>query len=167
VAERGGLYCSFFRNSLVFCHFVCKTSIFCRLRTSLSSLFRLSNALQSLLWTSKVPKKSNMSNKPGFSFFAPTGYLQTPARGCSIFAVRRKAAKLDSGCVRAPLTGCPGSGFSLRRCDAGKCDRFPVRKLDNKREAAAHLFDCPSQCREVHIGALLDGAHLLLIDAER
>jgi hypothetical protein len=25
----GGLYCSFFRNSLVFCHFVCKTSIFC------------------------------------------------------------------------------------------------------------------------------------------
>ena len=31
LAERGGLYCSFFRNSLVFCHFVCKTSIFCRL----------------------------------------------------------------------------------------------------------------------------------------
>ncbi len=27
----GGLYCSFFRNPLVFCHFVCKTSIFCRL----------------------------------------------------------------------------------------------------------------------------------------
>ena len=33
--------------------------------------------------------------------------------------------------------------------------------------AAAHLFDRPSQCREVHIGALLDGAHLLLIGAER
>jgi len=30
------------------------------------SRIRLSSALQSLLWTSKVPKKSNMSNKPGF-----------------------------------------------------------------------------------------------------
>ena len=89
--EGGGLYCSFFRNSLVFCHFIRKTRIFCRLRTSLISLFRLSSALQSLLWTSKVPKKSNMSNKPGFSFFAPTGYLQTPARGCSIFATVKVA----------------------------------------------------------------------------
>ena len=34
---------------------------------SLSSLVRLSSALQSLLWTSKVPKKSNMSNKSGFT----------------------------------------------------------------------------------------------------
>jgi hypothetical protein len=66
MAERGGLYRSIFRNSLVFCHFIRKTCIFCRLRTSLSSLFCLSNALPSLLWTSKVPKKSNMSNKPGF-----------------------------------------------------------------------------------------------------
>ena len=66
MAERGGLYCSFFRNSLVFCHFIRKTSIFCCLRPSLSSRIRLSSALQSLLWTSKVPKKSNMSNKPGF-----------------------------------------------------------------------------------------------------
>ncbi len=32
----------------------------------LSSPIRLTSALQSLLWTSKVPKKSNMSNKPGF-----------------------------------------------------------------------------------------------------
>jgi hypothetical protein len=31
LAERGGLYCDFFHNSIVFCHFVCKTSIFCRL----------------------------------------------------------------------------------------------------------------------------------------
>jgi hypothetical protein len=66
----GGLYCSFFPNSLVFCHFTRKTRIFCRLRTSLSSLSRLSSALQSLLWTSKVPKKSNMSNKSGFLFWA-------------------------------------------------------------------------------------------------
>jgi hypothetical protein len=61
----GGLYCSFFCNSLVFCHFIRKTRIFCRLRPSLSSRIRLSSALQSLLWTSKVPKKSNISNKPG------------------------------------------------------------------------------------------------------
>jgi hypothetical protein len=66
MAERGGLYCFFFRNSLVFFHFIRKTRIFCRLRTSLSSLFRLNSALQSLLWTSKVPKKSNMSNKPNY-----------------------------------------------------------------------------------------------------
>jgi hypothetical protein len=34
-------------------------------------LFRssLSSALQSLLWTSKVPKKSNISNKSGFLFW--------------------------------------------------------------------------------------------------
>ncbi len=69
LAERGGLYCSFFRNSLVFCHFVRKTRIFCRFRPSLSSRIRLSSALQSLLWTSKVPKKSNMSNKSGFLFW--------------------------------------------------------------------------------------------------
>jgi hypothetical protein len=69
MAERGGLYCSFFRNSLVFCHFVRKTPIFCRLRPSLSSRIRLSSALQSLLWTSKVPKKSNISNKSGFPFW--------------------------------------------------------------------------------------------------
>jgi len=49
----------------VFCHFIRKTRIFRRLRTSLSSLFRLGSALQSLLWTSKVPKKSSMSNKLG------------------------------------------------------------------------------------------------------
>src|ERR1700675_779922 len=67
MAERGGLYRSFFRNSLVFCHFIRKTCIFCCLRTSLSSLCRLSNALPSLQWTSKVPKKSNMSNKSGFA----------------------------------------------------------------------------------------------------
>jgi hypothetical protein len=66
MAERGGLYCSIFRNSHRFCHLTRNTCIFCRLRTSLSSHFRLSNALQSLLWTSKVPKKSNMSNKTGF-----------------------------------------------------------------------------------------------------
>jgi hypothetical protein len=66
MAERGGLYCSFFRNSLVFCHFVRKTLIFCRFRPSLSSRIRLSSALQSLQWTSKVPKKSNISNKLGF-----------------------------------------------------------------------------------------------------
>jgi hypothetical protein len=71
MAERGGLYCSFFHNSLVFYHFIRKTRIFCRLGPSLSSLIRLSNALRSLLWTSKVPKKSNMSNKPGAPF-APT-----------------------------------------------------------------------------------------------
>jgi len=64
----GGLYCSFLRNSLVFYHFIRKTRIFCRLRPSLSSLIGLSNALRSLLWTSKVPKKSNMSNKPGAPF---------------------------------------------------------------------------------------------------
>ena len=68
VAERGGLYCAFFRNSPVFCHFIHKTRIFCRLRSGLRSLIRLSGALPSLLWTPKVPKKSNMSNKPGFSF---------------------------------------------------------------------------------------------------
>jgi hypothetical protein len=66
--ERGGLYCCFFRNSLVFCHFVRKTRIFCRFRPSLTSRIRLSSALQSLLWTSKVPKKSNLSNKSGFLF---------------------------------------------------------------------------------------------------
>jgi hypothetical protein len=66
LAERGGLYCSFFRNSLVFSHFIRKTRIFCRLRPSLSSLVRRSSALQSLLWTSKVLKKSNISNKLGF-----------------------------------------------------------------------------------------------------
>jgi len=64
LAERGGLYCSFFRNPLVFFHFIRKTRIFCCLKPSLSSRIRLSNALQSLLWTSKVPEKSNMSNKP-------------------------------------------------------------------------------------------------------
>jgi hypothetical protein len=66
MAERGGLYCSFFSNSLVFCHFIRKTRIFCRLTPSLSSRIRLSNAFPSLQWTSKVPKKSNMSNKIGF-----------------------------------------------------------------------------------------------------
>jgi hypothetical protein len=60
--RRGGLYCFLFRNPLVFCHFVRKTHIFCRFRPSLSG------ALQSLLWTSKVPKKGNMSNKSGFLF---------------------------------------------------------------------------------------------------
>ena len=70
LTERGGLYCSFFRNSLVFCHFVRKTRIFCRFRPSRSSRIRLSSALQSLLWTSKVPKKSNISNKPGFPSWA-------------------------------------------------------------------------------------------------
>ena len=64
LAERGGLYCSFFCNSLVFCHFIRKTRIFCCLRPGLSSLIRLSNALLSLLWTSKASRKSNMSNKP-------------------------------------------------------------------------------------------------------
>jgi hypothetical protein len=63
MAERGGLYGCIFRNSLRFCHFTRNTCIFCRLLPSLSSRMRLSNALQSLLWTSKVPKKSNMSNK--------------------------------------------------------------------------------------------------------
>jgi hypothetical protein len=67
--RRGGLYCSFFCNSLVFCHFIRKTRIFCRLRPRLSSRIRLSSALQSLLWTSKVPKKSNISNKFGFPFW--------------------------------------------------------------------------------------------------
>jgi hypothetical protein len=66
VAERGGLYCCVFRNSLRFCHFVRNTRVFCRLLPSLSSRIRLSNAFPSLLWTSKVLKKSNMSNKPGF-----------------------------------------------------------------------------------------------------
>src|SRR5260370_11734530 len=65
LSERGGLYCDFFRNSIVFCHFVCKTSIFCRLGPSLSSLFCLSGALQPLLWTSQVPTKSKTRNKPG------------------------------------------------------------------------------------------------------
>ena len=82
MAERGGLYCSFFRNSLVFCHFIRKTSIFCRLRTSLSSLFRLSSALQSLQWTSKVLKKSNMSNKSGFLF-----WVYWPRKGFSIGSI--------------------------------------------------------------------------------
>ena len=36
---------------------------------SLSSCIRLSSALQSLLWTSRVPKKSNISNKSGFLFW--------------------------------------------------------------------------------------------------
>jgi hypothetical protein len=54
-----------------------------------------------------------------------------------------------------------GEWIRAPSCDAGKGDRFPVRKLDNKREAPAHLFDRPSQCREVHVGALLDGGHLL------
>jgi hypothetical protein len=63
-----GLYCSFFRNTLVFCHFAHNACICCRLRPRLTSRIRLSSALQSLLWTSKVPKKSNMSNKFGFLF---------------------------------------------------------------------------------------------------
>jgi hypothetical protein len=67
LAERGGLYGSIFHNSIRFCHFTRNTRVFCRLLPSLSSRIRLSNALQSLLWTSKVPKKSNMSNKPGFA----------------------------------------------------------------------------------------------------
>jgi len=58
-----------FHNSLVFCHFVRKARIFCRFRPSLCSRIRLSSALQSLLWTSKVLKKSNMSNKSGFLFW--------------------------------------------------------------------------------------------------
>src|ERR1700676_3115981 len=68
MAERVGLYCSSFRNSLSFCHFTRNTRIFCRLCPSLSSLISLSNALQSLQWTSKVPKKSNKSNKRGAAF---------------------------------------------------------------------------------------------------
>jgi hypothetical protein len=64
----GGLYCSFFRNSLIFCHFIRKTRNFCCLRASLSSLFRLSRALQSPQWTLQVPKKSNISNKLGPPF---------------------------------------------------------------------------------------------------
>lgn len=54
-----------------------------------------------------------------------------------------------------------GAWIRAPSCDAGKGDRFPVRKLHNKREAPAHPFDRPSQCREVHVGALLDGGHLL------
>jgi hypothetical protein len=64
----GGLYLSIFRNSLRFCHFARNSNVFCRLLRSLSSRIRLSDAAQSLQWTSKVLKKSNMSNKPGFSF---------------------------------------------------------------------------------------------------
>jgi hypothetical protein len=60
----GGLYCSGFRNSLAFCHIARNTCIFCRLWPSLSSPISLTSASQSLQWTSKVPKKSNMSNKP-------------------------------------------------------------------------------------------------------
>src|SRR5260370_13395574 len=59
----GGLYCSSLHNSFSFCHFARNTCIFCPLWPSLSSRTRLSNAASSLLWTSKVPKKSNMSNK--------------------------------------------------------------------------------------------------------
>ena len=70
LAERGGLYGSIFHNSIRFCHFTCNSSVFCRLLPSLSSRMRLSHALQSLLWTSKVLKKSNMSNKPGFPCWA-------------------------------------------------------------------------------------------------
>jgi hypothetical protein len=66
LAERGGLYCCVFRNSLRFCYFARNARVFCRLLPSLGSLIRLSNAFPSLLWTSKVPKKSNKSNNPGF-----------------------------------------------------------------------------------------------------
>jgi len=69
----GGLYCAFFHNFIVFCHFIRKTRVFFRLWPSLSSLIRLSSAFQSLLWTSKVPKKSNASNKPRFSCWVYQG----------------------------------------------------------------------------------------------
>jgi hypothetical protein len=99
MAERGdyiALYCSFLRNSLVFCHFIRKTRIFCRLRTRLSSLFRLSSALQSLLWTSKVPKKSNISNK---SEFASWVYFH-----CCDLRVVRIPMKADSDSKMKPVT---------------------------------------------------------------
>jgi hypothetical protein len=80
MAERGGLYCSNFRNSLAFYYFLRNTCIFCRLCPSLSSLISLSNALQSLQWTSKVPKKSNTSNKPGAAF-VPTRTKVFQGRG--------------------------------------------------------------------------------------
>jgi hypothetical protein len=73
MAERGGLYCAFFHNFIVFCHFIRKTRVFFRLWPSLSSLIRLSSAFQSLLWTSKVPKKSNTCNKPRFSCWVCQG----------------------------------------------------------------------------------------------
>ena len=76
----GGLYCSFFRNSLVFCPFMGKTRIFCRLMPSLSSLIHLSSALPSLPWTSKVPKKNNMSNKSGFPFLGLLPFLRPQVR---------------------------------------------------------------------------------------
>ena len=66
----GGLYRSFFHNPIFLCHFIRKTRVFFRLWPSLTSRIRLSSALQSLLWTSKLPKKSNISNKPGFALVA-------------------------------------------------------------------------------------------------
>jgi len=76
----GGLYCSIFHNSLRFCHFTRNTHVFWRLLPSLSGRIRLSNAFPSLLRTSKMPKKSNMSNKPGF----PCWVYQDSARFQSV-----------------------------------------------------------------------------------
>jgi len=57
--------------------------------------------------------------------------------------------------VRAAMVAAHRGG-TIRFCrgDASERDRFPVGKLHNKREAAAHLFDRPSQRREVHVGTL-------------
>ena len=131
--ERGGLYCSFFHNSLVFYHFIHKTRIFCRLRPSLSSLIRLSNALRSLLWTSKVPKKSNMSNKPG-----------APCR-TKFFGARQETA------YSTPCRFDPRSSEVRAACaDAGfeklECHRTP----DGKTRRACHAPDDASQGEPHH-----------------
>ncbi len=88
VAERGGLYCSIFRNSLRFCHFTRNTFIFCRLWPSLSSPMSLTSASQSLQWTSKVLQKSNMSNKTGF----PRDNAKSLCLSC-FFASERKSSR--------------------------------------------------------------------------
>jgi hypothetical protein len=59
----------------------------------LSSRIRLSNALQSLLWTSKVPKKSNMSNKSGF---LSCGLLPFCGRKAAELGIDERAVEVEN-----------------------------------------------------------------------
>jgi hypothetical protein len=102
----GGLYCSIVHNSIGFCHFTRNTCIFCRLLSSLSSRIRLSNAVQSLLWISEVARKSNMSNKAGFSFSRLTELLPS---------AKIVPGGIFSRCIQRLSGVCSETAFDMQR----------------------------------------------------
>ena len=127
--RRGGDYSApFFATLFVSVTAHHKIRVFCRLLPSLSSRMRLSNALQSLLWTSKVPKKGNISNKPGFFF------------SCLLWAI--------AVCQHRPGRVCSETAFDMQRLLQVHALRqvedrraFPTRRSPRRKNVLPHLFD--------------------------